>query len=44
LGCRGKRIDLPDAGLYPASIATEGAENGITTVRVRLDAVVTAAA
>jgi predicted RecA/RadA family phage recombinase len=39
-----KRIDLPDTGLYPVGIATEAAGNGITTVRVRLDGVVTAAA
>lgn len=39
-----KRIDLPGTGLYPVGIATEAAGNGITTVRVRLDGVATAAA
>ncbi|GAB4574684.1 MAG: hypothetical protein Tsb008_12940 [Rhodothalassiaceae bacterium] len=39
-----KRIDLPGTGLYPVCIATEAAGNGITTVRVRLDRVATAAA
>lgn len=39
-----KRIDLPGTGLYPVGIATESAGNGITTVRVRLDGVSTAAA
>ncbi|MEW5704426.1 MAG: DUF2190 family protein [Pseudomonadota bacterium] len=38
-----KQIDLPGTGLYPVGIATEAAGNGITTVRVRLDGVATAA-
>jgi predicted RecA/RadA family phage recombinase len=39
-----KRIDLPGTGLYPVGIATEAAGDGLTTVRVRLDGVATAAA
>lgn len=39
-----KQIDLPGAGLYPVGIATEAAGNSITTVRVRLDGIATAAA
>lgn len=39
-----KQIDVPGTGLYPVGIATEAAGNGITTVRVRLDGVATAAA
>jgi predicted RecA/RadA family phage recombinase len=39
-----KRIDLPVTGLYPVGIATEAAGDGVTTVRVRLDGVATAAA
>jgi predicted RecA/RadA family phage recombinase len=39
-----KQIKLPAVGLYPVGIATEAAGNGITTVRVRLDGVATAAA
>ncbi len=39
-----KQIDLPGTGLYPVGIATEAVGNGITTVRVRLDGVATAAA
>jgi hypothetical protein len=39
-----KRIDLPDTGLYSVGIATEAADNGITTVRVRLDGIATKAA
>ncbi|MBX6321994.1 MAG: DUF2190 family protein [Rhodospirillaceae bacterium] len=39
-----KQIDLPDTGFYPVGIAIEAAGNGITTVRVRLDGVATAAA
>ena len=39
-----RQIDLPDTGLYPVGIATEAVGNGITTVRVRLDGVATAAA
>lgn len=39
-----KRIDLPGTGLYPVGVVTEAASNGITTVRVRLDSVATAAA
>jgi hypothetical protein len=39
-----KRIDLPGTGFYPVGIATEAAGDGVTTVRVRLDGVATAAA
>ncbi|GAB4120278.1 MAG: hypothetical protein Kow00104_03310 [Rhodothalassiaceae bacterium] len=39
-----KRVDLPGTGLYPVGVAAEAAGNGITTVRVRLDEVATAAA
>ena len=39
-----KQIDLPGTGFYPVGIATEAAGDGLTTVRVRLDGVATAAA
>lgn len=38
------QVDLPGTGLYPVGIATEAAGDGVTTVRVRLDGVATAAA
>jgi len=39
-----KQIKVPAVGLYPVGIATKAAGDGITTVRVRLDGVATAAA
>jgi len=39
-----KQINVPGAGRYPIGTAIEAAGNGITTVRVRLDGIATAAA
>ena len=39
-----KQVNTPGAGRFPIGIATEAAGNDITTVRVRLDGVATAAA
>lgn len=39
-----KNINVPGAGRFPVGIATEAAENGITSVAVRLDGVATVAA
>jgi len=38
------QVVLPSAGHYPIGAAVEGAGNGATTVKVRLDGVTTAAA
>jgi len=37
-------INTPGTGLYPVGIATVAAGNGVTTVKVRLDGIATAAA
>ena len=39
-----KEMAQPSVGLYPVGIAVSAAGNGVTTVRVRLDGVGTAAA
>ncbi len=39
-----KQVVLPGTGMVPIGIATGAAGNGLTTVRVRLDGVATAAA
>ncbi len=39
-----KEVNVPGTGRYPIGIAIEAAGNGITTVRVRLDGIATAAA
>ena len=39
-----KSINVPGAGRFPVGVATEAADNGITSVAVRLDGVGTAAA
>ena len=39
-----KQVVLPSSGMVPIGIATIAAGNGVTAVRVRLDAVATAAA
>lgn len=39
-----KQVVLPGTGMVPIGIATLAAGNGVTTVRVRLDGIATAAA
>ena len=39
-----KEMAQPGVGLYPVGIAVSAAGNGVTTVRVRLDGIATAAA
>ncbi|MFZ5691880.1 MAG: capsid cement protein [Pseudomonadota bacterium] len=39
-----KQVNLPGTGRYPIGTAVDAAGNGVTTVRVRLDGVATAAA
>jgi len=38
-----KEVNVPGTGLYPVGVATEATNDGITTVRVRLGGVATAA-
>jgi predicted RecA/RadA family phage recombinase len=39
-----KQVNAPGTGLYPIGTAIEAAGNGVTTVRVRLDGIASAAA
>jgi predicted RecA/RadA family phage recombinase len=39
-----KQVNVPGTGRYPIGTAIEAAGNGVTTVRVRLDGIATAAA
>ena len=39
-----KQVNAPATGLYPIGTAIEAADNGATTVQVRLDGIATAAA
>lgn len=39
-----KLVNVPAAGRYPIGVSTETVGNGVTTVRVRLDGISTAAA
>jgi predicted RecA/RadA family phage recombinase len=39
-----KHVDVPGTGRYPIGTAIEAAGNGVTTVRVRLNGIATAAA